>query len=100
MQFSLALLALFSVGAHSAASIRGLENSKAVPDSFIVVLKPSISDEALTSHFRWADGVLKSKSGARKSAFAFKAFKGYHLQASATVASLLAESEEVGVIPQ
>ncbi|KAF2204347.1 subtilisin-like protein [Delitschia confertaspora ATCC 74209] len=98
MRSLLFLLSVFVVGAHCAASILNSQSSKAIPNSFIVVLKPKISDEALTSHLSWADGVLKSKSAARNSHFAFQGFKGYHLKAPKAVAVLLAESDEVDYI--
>jgi hypothetical protein len=91
----LLLLTAFVASAHGKASILNADSLDAVPDSYIVVLKPAVSGEALTSHLSWADGVLHPRSAARKSTFDFGAFKGYHLQASKAVAALLAESDEV-----
>ena len=98
MKSSLFLASLFVIATHGAA-ILGLQSAKVVPDSFIVVLNPSVSEEALASHMRWADGVLKSKrSATKKTVYSFKGFKGYHLQASKDVAALLADSDDASTI--
>jgi hypothetical protein len=95
MRSLLLLLSSFVIGAHSAASILGTNSAKAVPNSFIVVLKNTATDDAVSSHLAWADRVIKSKGAVRNSTLSFGAFKGYHLQAPEAVASVLAESEEV-----
>lgn len=96
MRSLLFLSAAFVVGVQSAASILNAESPNAIPNSYIVVLKKSVSDAAVTSHLNWADGVLQSRSAARKSnsTFSIKDFKGYVLKAPKAVAALLAESDE------
>lgn len=89
------LLPLLVLGVDGAASILNADSEKAISDSFIVVLKKGVSEQKLAAHASWADGMLKDKTAKRRFTFSVGDFKGYHLQASKSVAALLAENEEV-----
>jgi len=72
--------------------------AKAVPDSYIVVLKEGITGNALTKHLSWADEVLRTNSGTgeRNQTWTGKGFNGYHVRLPKKVAEKLAESDDVG----
>ena len=93
------VLSLWITGTHAAAAILGLDGSNVILDSFIVVLKPKISDRVLSSHLSFADGIIGAHStAASNSSFAFGSFKGYHLKASRDIVAQLAERDEVSLL--
>jgi hypothetical protein len=95
MQFILTVLGTFLAGVHAIAPIVGVGNAKAVPDSYIVVLKRDISFAAVESHHRQTNKILGST---KKSDFDLGGFKGYHVRASKSIVEQLAESDEASLI--
>jgi hypothetical protein len=99
----LSLLTSFAAllqGAHSLAPFIKLDSSaKAVPNSYIVVLKDNVSDTAFSSHLKWADGILKTSSDAgRKFTYNAGGFKGYNIRLPEAAAKLLAASDDIAYI--
>lgn len=86
------LLGLFAVAAHAVAPIVGSTKSKALLNSYIVVLKESVSDEALESHLGGVTGIVN----VAPSTFRLGGFKGYMVKASKGEIAALAESDDVG----
>jgi hypothetical protein len=90
------LVAIFSVlflaGVEAIAPIVSVDD--AVADSFLVVLKDSISSAALKSHRSKTSEILSSAGAIKKSEFDVGGLKGYHVQASRSVVEQIAESDE------
>jgi len=95
MLFTLAFSTIFLACAHAISPIVGAGNPKAVPDSYIVVLKKDISVAAVKSHLRQTDEILGLTE---KSDFDLGGFKGYHVRASKSVVERLAESDEASLV--
>jgi hypothetical protein len=90
------LLGIFAIAAHARAPIVGPTNSKALLNNYIVVLKPSISDETFESHLERANLIVQIASDdLAHSTFKLGTFKGYSIKASSGEISELAESAEV-----
>jgi hypothetical protein len=95
MRFIFTFSIVFLAGAHAISPIVGAGNAKAVPDSYIVVLKKGISVAAVKSHLRQTNEILGLT---KKSDFDLGGFKGYHVQASKSVVERLAESDEASLV--
>ena len=89
-------LTLFLTSVHAIGSLLGVDHPDVVPDSYIVVFKNDISNDALSSHRKQTDELLSQTGDFQRSDFDIGSFRGYHLRASKSVAERLAESDEVG----
>lgn len=100
MRVFFSVLAVFVTSIQAVSSILGLENAKAIPGSYIVVLKKGLSSTAISSHLSWADGILNtSDDGATPKTFDVNGFRGYTIRTTKSVASMLAESDQVRSSP-
>jgi hypothetical protein len=100
MEALLFLLGIFAIATHARAPIVGSTNSKALLDNYIVVLKPSVSDETFKSHLERANAIVQiANNDLAHSAFKLGAFKGYVIKASDGEISELAESDDVRARP-
>jgi hypothetical protein len=96
MKAILILLGVFAVTVCGIAPIVGIESAKAISDSYIVVLKESVSDDAFISHMQRANAVLRTRSaGAAPKIFNFGTFKGYTAKASKDEVATLAKNDDV-----
>jgi hypothetical protein len=95
MRFTLIFSNIFLAGAHAISPIVGAGNAKAIPDSYIVVLKKELSVAAVKSHLRQTDEILGLT---KKSDFGLGGFKGYHVRASKSVVERLAENDEASLV--
>lgn len=95
MRFTLTFSTIFLAGTHAISPIVGAGTAKAVPDSYIVVLKKNISVAAVKSHIRQTNEILGLT---KKSDFDLGGFKGYHVQTSKSVVEQLAESDEASLV--
>src|SRR4051812_11530841 len=89
-------LTLLLTSVHAIGSLVGIDHPDVVPNSYIVVLKNDISNDALYSHRKQTDELLSQAGNSQRSDFDIGSFRGYHLRASKSVAEHLAESDEVG----
>ncbi|KAF2272336.1 subtilase [Westerdykella ornata] len=97
MRTSVLFLLSFAIGAYSAAPIISSSSTRAVPNNFIVVLKPSVSKSRLISHLEFADDVLSARGAVRNSTYEFPGFRGYYLQAPSDVVAYIEADQTVTV---
>jgi hypothetical protein len=90
------LASVFAITAHARAPILGSTNSTALLNSYIVVLKPTISRDVFDSHVDHANSVVQiARDDIALSAFELGTFKGYTVKASNDEILEVAESDDV-----
>ena len=92
MRIALLFLA-YVIGAHSLAPI--ISSQDVVKDSYVVVLKTSVSKEELVSHMQRAKLVLGAKAAGSLKAFDIAGLQGYTVVATVETINTWAESDEV-----
>lgn len=91
MRLNLLIFAVLQAGVYAIAPILGVGNSKAVPDSYIVVLKKGLPGTTVTSHLKKTNEILGVN---KRHDFDLGGLKGYHFRASSSVVQQLAQSDE------
>lgn len=95
MNFLTQLLPLLVAGSAFAAPIHTADSANTIPDSWIVVMKDTMSSSEFTSHVAGHDSSIASS---RKSTFEIGSFKGYSGVFTQSVVDSLAASPDVCVI--
>lgn len=88
------LLLMFALGGHCVAPILNSNANTTVEDSYVVVLKKSLTKASVVSHMERANLILAT---ANAKSFDIAGFRGYNVKTTAQGIEKLAQSDEVSI---
>lgn len=84
----------FALGGHCLAPILNLNTTTTVADSYVVVLKKSLTKASVVSHMERANLILATTNA---KSFDIAGFKGYNVKTTAEGIKRLAQSDEASM---